>query len=240
MSITRCLSVAVLVVFFFLGSGSALAQIDELAEPRIVISPDTYYPFDELLYIEGYAEPGATIKVIFTKAGEDPVRFTVKADLTGQWFLQEKVHLVSGIWEARVRAEFSNPGISELSNPRLIRSVATAVTLGGIQIKYITITLIGLGIIIILCSFFLYFFIRIKRIKKALLKRQVKDTEEAVSRGFTEIRQDLIEELRVFEKEIDGKGITAEQLGRKERILREIENIEKNIEKEMDDLKDKL
>jgi len=242
MSIVRRLSVAFLVVFFFVGSGSALAQISELVEPLIVISPDTYYPLEEILYIEGHAESGSTVRVIFSKDGEVPVRFVVKADSAGQWFLQEKVHLVSGIWEVRVRAEIDNPGdiVSEWSNPRLIRSVITAMSFGGIQIKYITITLIVFSILAIVCGTFIYFVIRVRRIKKVLLRKQVKDAGVAISHGFAEIRQDLIEELRAFEKEIDGKGMTAEQLARKERIFREIENIEKNIEKEVEDIEDKL
>lgn len=68
----------------------------ELSVPTININPDIYYPFDEILYLEGRAGPISNVQVQFQKLGAKPLRFNVKSDANGEWVLAEKVPLVGG------------------------------------------------------------------------------------------------------------------------------------------------
>ena len=53
-------------------------------DPYISISPDVLYPLDEILYIAGIADANALVTVTILKQGDQPVRFTVKADSRGE------------------------------------------------------------------------------------------------------------------------------------------------------------
>lgn len=93
-------------------SGAALAYAQTVppaglqpAEPYIAISPDYFYPLEEVLYIEGRADPNAIVTLNLQKQGEQPLKFTVKTDAAGEWVVAEKAYLSSGIWEVRARQQ---------------------------------------------------------------------------------------------------------------------------------------
>lgn len=75
----------------------------DLSAPTIAVYPDVYYPFDEVLYLEGSAKPATVVRVQLTKQGARPEIFTVKSDARGEWVFAEKIPLVAGEWEARAR-----------------------------------------------------------------------------------------------------------------------------------------
>lgn len=87
--------------FYILFSGFASAEV--LPTPTIAVYPDVYYPFDEVLYLEGSAKQASVIQLQLTKQGARPETFSVKSDGRGEWVFAEKIPLASGEWEARAR-----------------------------------------------------------------------------------------------------------------------------------------
>ncbi|MDO8600006.1 MAG: hypothetical protein Q7R73_00075 [bacterium] len=71
--------------------------------PTIAVYPDVYYPFDEVLYLEGSAKPVSVVQLQLTKQGARPETFTTKSDSRGEWVFAEKIPLVAGEWEVRAR-----------------------------------------------------------------------------------------------------------------------------------------
>ncbi len=218
-------------------------SIKELPQPTIAINPDIYYPLDEVLYLEGNADPGFVVQVRFQKQGARPTTFTVKTDSRGDWVLAEKIPLEAGDWEVRARTVDTKikDNFSEWSNPRVFKVIVNGITLGGVNIKFaglslvIVILLIG-GVVLIL-----YFKHRVRRLKEVILSKEIGEAQDSVREGFSELRQNLGDELRLLNSQ---QSLSQEELARKEQVLRNLENlehsIEHNIQKEIKDIEDKV
>ena len=83
-----------LAVSIFLMSGQLVVfAAGGLTPPLITVSPEIYYPLDELLYIEGKAEPDSRILLQFQRQGSEPVQFGVNSNERGEWKLSRKIFL---------------------------------------------------------------------------------------------------------------------------------------------------
>ncbi len=206
-----------------------------LAEPSISISPDTFYTLEEILYIEGRADPNSIVLVTLEKQGEKPIKFTVKTDSSGEWVVAEKTYLSSGNWEVRAREQVGI-NISQWSNPRIIQSIVTGVNFFGLSIRYVVIVGIG-AIFLSMIAFLLFYFRRkIQRLKEGLMEKHLRETEDRFHRGFAEIRKDLMDQLRDLAAGTQGRPLTPEEVEKRDHVLRELEEIEKNLEHDVGDI----
>ena len=101
-----CFLICSVVIFlggYFFHTNAIIFSADELLVPTITINPDIYYPMDEILYLEGRAQPNANVQIQFQKQGAKPMKFNSKSDSNGEWVLAEKVPLEAGDWEVRAR-----------------------------------------------------------------------------------------------------------------------------------------
>lgn len=207
----------------------------ELPTPTIVINPDVYYPLDEVLYLEGRAEPNALLEIRFQKQGAKPLTFRIKSDARGEWVLAEKIRLEAGDWE--VRARESNPenpeNVSEWSNPRIFKVVISGITIGGINIKFAALSLIIVVLLLVGVAVVLYFTHRVSRLKRALLEKEIGEAKQSARDTIAEMRSNTLDELKLLESK---KRLSADELARKEHLLRDLENLERNMEKEIEDI----
>jgi len=216
-----------------------VAQAVEPSSPTIVISPDVYYPLDEILYLEGRAEPNFVVQIRFQKQGAKPLTFTAKVDPRGEWVLAEKVRLEAGDWEVRARTvdPKNQDNVSEWSNPRIFKVIVSGITIGGINIKFAALSLVIIILLIFGAVLFLYFNYRVRRLKAVLISKEISEAQESVRKGFVELRQNLIDELQVLQSR---KDLSQEELVRKEQLLRSLENLERDMQKEIKDIEERL
>ena len=212
---------------------------EEVPVPVIAVNPDVYYPLDEVLYLEGNAAPNFIVQVRFQKQGAKPINFSAKSDSRGEWVLAEKIPLGSGDWEVRVRAVDAQDKekVSEWSNQRVFKVIVTGITVGGVNIKFAGLT--SVIIILLLSGLFIiiYFKNRVRRVKEALLSKEVGEAQESVREGFNQLRQNLLDELQLLESR---KDLSKEELVRKEQALRNLEGLEHNLHKEIKDIEEKI
>ena len=207
----------------------------ELLQPSISISPDIFYTLEEVLYIEGRGTPNMPVLVLIQKQGTRPIKFTVKADTNGEWVVAEKTFLEAGDWE--VRAQVVQDGrASEWSNPRLVRSVVTGITVANIQFKYVTLALILGGVVVVSIVLFAYFTIRVRRLRKAILTKEALEIRQRATEGFRAIRNGVLDELRTLEIHAADGQLSSEELTKKERMLDELHRLEDAIEREVRDV----
>jgi len=204
-------------------------------DPYISISPDVLYPLDEILYIAGIADPNALVTVTILKQGDQPVRFTVKADSRGEWVVNEKVYLSQGNWEVRARQQVGS-AVSSWSNPRVIRSVVNGVDIFGFKVKYVVIAVIALLFLITITLIYVYFRRKISQLKRGLMEKQLRETEEKFHRGFAEIRKDLMDQLKDLAVNSQGRQLTPDEIEKRDHVLRELEEMEKNLEHDVGDI----
>lgn len=235
-------AVIILLLVFVAFNAKAAPQADstgEIASPTISINPDVYYPMDEVLYLEGSAEPNFSIQIRFQKQGAKPVVFTSKSDSRGEWVLAEKVPLEAGDWEVRAKVVDvkDKDNVSEWSNPRVFKVVVSGITIGRVNIKFAALSLVIIILLIGGIVVVLYFSNRVRRLKTVLLNKEIGEAQESVREGFSQLHQNLRDELRLLESQ---KNLSQEELVRKEQVLRNLENIERNIQKEIKDIEEKI
>jgi hypothetical protein len=235
MNIARYIIFGVLVFIAACGSGRAFAQATSPIEPMISISPDEFRPLEEILYIEGRADPNAIVTVTLSKQAEKPVKFTIKADSSGEWVVAEKTYLSAGNWQVRAKQLVGTLSSGE-SNPRVIRSVVTGVNLFGMNIRYIVIAFILLLFIAVIASLLFYFRRKINLLKRGLMAKQLHETEDRFHRGFTEIRKDLMDQLKDLAINSAGRPLSPDEIEKRDHILRELEEMEKNLEHDIQDI----
>lgn len=209
----------ILPLFFLLFSGGVFAT--ELPAPTIGVNPDIYYPLDEILYLEGRAKPNSTLQIHFLKQGEKPLRLVAKSDQNGEWVLAERVPLKAGDWEVRARI-VDGEQTSSWSNPRIIKAIITGITLGGVTVKFsffVLLLVISAGVII-------YLFFRLKREAR-------EKTEVQLEQDFSELRHDIIEELKHLERK---RPLSQEEREHKDKLLRNLEHTEKEINRKLKDI----
>ncbi len=230
---------------------AARAQTAVFSAPTISVAPDTYYPFDEILYIEGHAMPRSTVSLYFEKTGSQPIRLSVEANSNGEWYFAQKLELASGEWMLRARTENDPP--SDWSNPRIIISYVSGFAIGSLKIKYVPVVLGLSGFFLIGLGLFLYSSLRIKVIKKveseqrARLEKEdlenklrVKNKEVAsmqVEGEFSSLRRNIMEEISHFDdKKRFGEELTKEESEHHEQLLRDLNQIEVSIENKLKNL----
>lgn len=202
-----------------------------LVEPMITVSPDSFNSFEEVLYIAGRANPNALVAVLIEREDKSgaPVKFTVYADSLGEWVVSGKTYLNPGYWNVRARQQI-NSLISDWSNPRIIRSIAAGVNVYGLQIRYVTIASIILVFLIVLTVVFIYFRRKIGRLQQGLKEKQLKEAEDRFHKGFAEIRKNLMDQLKELAANSEGRALTREELEKRDRVLKELEDLEQNLD----------
>lgn len=200
--------------------------------PTITISPDVYYPFEEILYVEGMAPPNAHVELRLQKTGARPLSYTLNAQPNGEWALAEKIPLTAGEWEARVRLlEGDLPG--PWSNPRVFSVVISGFTVAGIKIKYATLALVILALVLVGGIGIIFFSLRISRLKSALMSKEVREAQASVRSGLDVLRHEIFSELKLLNS---SRRLSAEKLARKEHLMQELERIEREISREINDI----
>lgn len=232
--------IALASLFIIAVFGRVFAQAPQSApvEPYISISPDNFYTMEEILYIEGRSDPAAIVTLELQKQGEKPVKFSIKADSSGEWVVAEKAYLSAGDWQVRARQQVASQ-ISGWSNPRVIRSIVTGVNIFGLSIRYVVIVIIALLVLAVIAFIFFYFRRKISMLQRGLVEKQLKETEDRFHRGFAEIRKDLMDQLKDLAINAQGRSLTPEEIDKRDHVLRELEEMEKNLEHDIGDISKK-
>jgi len=225
-----------------------------LPAPVISIAPESYYPLDEVLYIEGRSTPSVKMELFFekTSGGAQPIRVTLDANSNGEWYLSQKLELSSGEWSVRARA-LNDSSYSDWSNPRIIRSVVSGIVFGSIKIRYLPIAVFLLFLFTLSAVIFIYVLVRARNLKNlerekalqektALLEKSLHEKEKevfgtAIDQNFGEIRRRIMDELEHLNKKAcAGNELSREEAEHQEKLLRELREAEEVIQKKLKEM----
>lgn len=222
--------------------GGLVFAADELPSPTITINPDIYYPLDEILYLEGRSKPNLTVSIQFSKQGTKPLKFAAKSDANGEWVLAEKVPLEAGDWEVRARLLGQKDAASDWSNPRVFKVIVSGIMIGNFNIKFAALTFFLVISLVLTAMIVAYFTQRIRQLRLQLVSKEVRETQESVHKGLSDIREHLFEELNHPESSEKHAEANHNEGGfeHREHVLKDLERVEQNIEKEIEDVEDKL
>ncbi len=235
------LTIIILMVLIWHSSAVVFAQTQPTTnqlppiEPYISISPDSFNTLEEILYVEGRSDPNAIVTVLLEQQGKQPVKFTVKADSSGEWVVAEKTYLSAGNWEVRARQQVGAL-FSGWSNPRVIQSAVNGIDIFGFKIRYVVIAVVVFIFLAILGSVFFYFRRKIQNLQRGLIEKQIKETEERFHRGFEEIRKDLMDQLKDLALNAQTRALTPDEVEKRDHVLRELEQLERNLDHDIGDI----
>lgn len=214
----------------------ALAQENTIS--TINVYPDIYYPIDESLYLEGRAKPDSIIQINFQKQGSKPRNFTVKSNANGEWVFAEKIPLEAGDWEVRARENFANGKLGEWSNPRVFKVIQNGIIIAGVSIKFAVLAFTIFFFLLLSGFIFWYFNARVRLLKEIIVKKEAQEAHESVREGIAEIRKDLLNELKLLT--MSNKELSNEEIQRKEHVLRELDRVENEMNKEIRDIEENI
>lgn len=231
-----------------------LYAAEEVLIPVITVSPDVYYPPDEILYIEGRTAPRTAIQLQFQKSGVKPVVVNTKSDANGEWVFAEKIPLAAGDWEVRARLANSAGVTSAWSNPRVFKAVATGIALGGgLTIKYSLLLFLFLVVLAFSAAFSVYAFSRMRkfqaqtqllrvrklqkelhekdeRLRQIVLEKGKEEAEAVVKKSFEQLQESITQELRHLETLSGNRSLSPEEVEHRELLRADLAHMAEKIE----------
>ena len=196
---------------------------------------------NELFYIGGRAASGNNGKVIVylqnLSTGET-YSFETEVSPNGDWFYSHNKFLQSGNYLLWTQLKIGD-NVSPPSGQIQMVVSPVAIQLGASRLSYETIYLalmiLFLAIVIGLSVFIVYHFRHGYRKKKNLMK-EIKEAEESIKRGFAVLRRDIQAELETIKKIKMNKELSEEEKMREAQLLRDLEEINASIGKEVWDI----
>lgn len=194
---------------------------------------------DELWYLGGTASvPNSEVIIYLQNERGETLSFTTKASDKGEWFYSHNSFLTKGKYKswAQLRAgkELSPPG-PEVSFDIL----PTALRIGSYRISYeamyLVLALLMLAALLAVSGFGIYHF-RHYHLKHARLRKEIREAEEEARRGFEILRGDIKEEMEFISRIKMSRELSIEEHRREEKLLQDINFIEKHLLKEMGDI----
>jgi len=217
---------------------TAPSGIQQLSPPVTNLLPKDISN-EELFYIGGRAASGNTGRVIIylqSLTSENTFSFEAEVGANGDWFYSHDKFLPSGnylIWtQLKVGDQVSPP-----SSQMQITVSPVAIQLGASRLSYEAIYLILLFIFFVIIvglgTFIIYHFRQGSR-KSRLLMKEIGEAEESIKRGFAVLRRDIQTELEAIKKR--GSELTEEEKMKETQLLKDLEEINQTIGKEVWDI----
>ena len=235
----KVLMIFIVLTSLFLSGNQVFAQEIDLSPP-LITTISKNISNEEIFYIGGKTERAASKVIIYLQnlqTGET-LSQNVESDRKGDWFYRHPNFLLSGnylLWaQTKLGEELSPP------SPQFQMTIRpTAIQFGASRLSYETIYLV----IIILLAFvslgliaFTIYHGREAHRKRREFYKEVREAEESVRRGFAVLRRDIQAELAIVKKARLSSLLSAEEKLREEQLLKDLEEVEKYIGKEIWDI----
>lgn len=212
-----------------------------IAPPVVTLFPNSLSN-DEILYIGGRAgAPGGEVIVNLQRVETgSTISQTVATDETGAWFYSFPEFLTSGTY--RAWTQFKVGEERSLPSPQMGLTVApAAIQIGAYRLSYqnlYALLFIAFMVLSLALIAFIVYHARHLKIKKGRLLKEIREAEESVRRGFSLLRRDIEEELKVVRKAKLNKALSVEETMREEKLMKDLESVSSYIGREIWDIEE--
>ena len=228
-------------VFVALFSSVILVQAEQpgtISPPLINLIPRDLGN-DEIWYIGGTASvPEAEVIIYLQSESGELLSFTTRANEKGEWFHSHADFLKEGSYKSWAQLK-QDQQLSPPSPEVAFEILSTAFRIGSIRIShanfYLAIAIMLVIVLAALLVFFTYHF-RHYHMKNGQLRKEMREAEEEVRRGFAVLRRDLQSEIDFIRKIKKSRSLNAAERSREEKILNDLNLIENQIMKEIGDI----
>lgn len=227
------------------GPGIASAQPKLQLPPPIVQTISDNVSNEEIFYIGGTVTIPESEIIVYTQNKETgSLQSSVaESDINGNWFYRHDDFLPTGqyiVWtQARIGEQLSPPGSQET-----VSVYRSAVQFGFSRISF---ELLYGGLVILLLiiatvlAFYILAFRRQAKRRRAAFLHEIREAEESVRRGFAVLRRDIESELNLVRSHVKKDTLLSfEAKEREEKLLRDLELVQKKIGREIWDIEEQL
>ncbi|MBM3206509.1 MAG: hypothetical protein FJZ43_02720 [Candidatus Staskawiczbacteria bacterium] len=217
-----------------------------LAQQKIEITPPLISTFsrnisnEEIFYAGGKTGSSETQVILYLQNLQDgqTISETIYSDKDGEWFYRHNGFLSNGnyiLWaQAKIGQELSPP------SPQVEMFVqSTAFQFGNSRfsydVMYFVVLIISIPIILGLFLYIIFHYYHGRKKHKLFLK-ELREAEESVRRGFAVLKRDIEVEFNMIKKNRLNKELSAEDKMIEEQLLKDLQNVEKYIGKEIWDI----
>jgi len=222
----------------FLGQQIFAQQVE--LNPPLITTVSRNISNEEIFYVGGKTDtPQTQVIIYFQNLQTGATRSeTVTSDNRGDWFYRHSTFLSSGkylLWaQSKIAEQVSPP------SPQIEMNVQpTAIQFGASRISY-EILYEGIIILLILILAVLIGYIIFHgyhgRKKRLQFIKEIREAEEAIRRGFAVLRRDIEAELAYERRTRPKRSFTPEEKAREAQTLKDLEEIERRIGKEVWDV----
>jgi len=201
----------------------------------------TEYPKElesgEILKVSGESKyPNSQIVIGFQREKDDPKSFTVQNDQNGKFAFTADEKLNDGIYQlwaevVDARGAKSLPGEKitiVVAKPAIFRVGSWAVSLLAVAVPLVALVLTLLFIL-------WYGWHKFSSLRKRL-RQEVREVESALHRAFESLKDDMQKQIKMLEKTRSKRQLTAEEEKIVKQLKRNLDNAEKLIGKELENI----
>ena len=161
--------------------------------------------------------------------------FSLRSDSGGSWFYRHNDFLPPGeylLWAQSLRGEELSP-----PSPQERMSVArSAITFGASRLSYEAVYLFSVILLlltlIILSVIIIYHYYHGRK-RMLIFRKEIKEAEESIGRGFAVLKRDIEAELSVLKRARLSQSLSQEGREREAQLLSDLETIGQKIGKEI-------
>lgn len=217
--------------------GAAEVKIESISVPQIIVCPGVFVPEEELLHLEGSALPNHKVMVFFEKDGKSIKKWEVFSDEEGNWLLRTTGLFKSGIYKISARTEDSRGAVSNPSEACLIKVIFHGIAIGSWLVSYSALVWVFLIVLICVLMGIFYLSWRIRRTRK-IIEKETQDLKQKFYKEYQELQADIERELEVLRKLRTGQEITREEQKREKELLKNLADVKEVFEKELKDIEE--
>jgi hypothetical protein len=211
-------------------------QINPLNPPKITDYPKSLQD-NEILIIKGETEyDGAQIILWLQREKDETKTQTVKSDENGKFIFISEERLKEGIykaWAEVVDERGARSGPSE--NISFIVQQSSLFRIGSWAVSFLAIIIPLIALIILLILLLLYAWRKLSRFRKKV-EKEVHEAEHLLHKAFDLLREDIKEQIRIFDKVKTNRQLTKEEQAVIKKLKKDLDDTEKFIKKEIKDV----
>lgn len=233
--------IVILIVSSLFLVGTARAETAALGiEPPLITTISKNISNDEIFYVGGKAETDGEKITVYIKNNKTGETFNeeIQTDGKGEWFYRHDAFLSPGdyiLWaQSRIGEQSSPP------SPQVSMAVnKTALQFGASRISHeMLLSLIAGSLFLVILILIFYTALSARKIRKKgrTFKKEVKEVEDAVHRGFMILHREIGKELKLIEKANSQKTLSEKEGTYRDHLMNDLKKIERHIEKEIMDV----
>ncbi len=209
--------------------------VDSILEPEITFCPKLFKAGEEILYIRGSSVPDSQVLINLLENDKLVRGWQVNSDEDGNWFLRDERLLNSGIYNILAQARDARGAVSNPSKTCLLNVILSGITMGPVLLSYKNLASITIVLLVLLLNLIFYLFLKIGKTQK-LIKRETKDLKDKFYEKYNELKDDIGKELKFLHNVKKGVEFTKEEKEFEKKLLEDLDNIKKILDKELEDI----